>query len=150
YNTALAASAADIVLFTDDDVLVPPGWIAGMCAPILAGRADAVAGGVRIAAPLNRPWMEPFHRAILASSELAEPSAPRALTGANMAVARRVFERVPQFDPELGPGALGGWGDTLFSYQLVKAGFRLVAAFDVVADHQPDPDRLSRAAFADE
>ena len=47
------------------------------------------------------------------------------LTGANMAFARRVLDKVPGFDRELGPGGLGFCDDTLFSLQLRTAGFRL-------------------------
>ncbi len=39
----------DIVLTLDGDCVVGPGWLAAMCAPIRAGRADAVAGPVGFA-----------------------------------------------------------------------------------------------------
>ena len=53
------------------------------------------------------------------------------------------------FDPELGPGQLGFADDTLFSYQLVEAGFRLAGAFgeDAVVEHHFDPARLGRDSF---
>ena len=51
-----------IILFTDDDVRPPANWIEEMCAPILSGEADAVAGGVKLAPELLRPWMAVCHR----------------------------------------------------------------------------------------
>jgi len=51
------AIATAPLLFSDDAVRFPPDWIVPRIAPIVAGRADAVAGGVRLAPPLLRPWM---------------------------------------------------------------------------------------------
>ena len=148
YNAALGAARGEILLFTDDDVLPPRDWIAGMCAPIAAGAADAVAGGVRLAPHLLRPWMTPFHRAMLASTELMPPH-PDGLVGANMAFARRVLERVPRFDPELGPGALGFCDDTLLALQFQAAGYRVLGAPDVEVEHHPQASRLLRAGYRD-
>lgn len=145
-NAALAQARGQTLLFTDDDVRVPRDWVARMTAPILDGRADAVAGGVVLASAVRRDWMAPYHRTRFgATEEQVEPS----LIGANMAVARRVLERVPAFDPELGPGALGFYDDTLFSAQLVLAGFRVVAEPGVMVEHHVDPLRLSRTHMLD-
>ncbi|HEX8915292.1 MAG TPA: glycosyltransferase, partial [Humisphaera sp.] len=147
-NAAVAASShADVCLFTDDDVRFPPHWVSGMCGPILAGRADAVAGGVRLAPHLLRAWMEPLHRSWLASTEMMDPADPQNMVGANMAVSRRVFERVPQFDPALGPAGTGAGEDLLFSWQLKRAGYRVAAALDVAVEHHFQPHRLGRPHF---
>jgi hypothetical protein len=72
------------------------------------------------------------------------------LTEANMAFARRVLEKVPAFDPEIGPGALGSCEEALFSRQLVKAGFRLAAAGeDSTVAHHCGQQRLTRGSLAD-
>lgn len=147
YNTGMRAATGDVLLFTDDDVRVPQDWVAGMCRPIVDGVADAVAGGVRLAPHLLRPWMTPLHRSWLASTEFLNPQAPEEMVGANMAFSRRVLDRVPEFDVELGPGARGFADESLFSWQLLRAGFRLAPAFHVVVEHHVDPGRLSRASF---
>ena len=146
YNRALAEAAGSIFLFTDDDVRFPANWIAGMCEPILSGRADAVAGGVRFAPHLLRDWMTLEHRSSLASTERLNPDAPEEMVGANMAFARKVLEKVPQFDVNLGPGALGFGDDTLFSFQLKQAGYTLAGALDVSVEHHFDPSRLTRTS----
>src|SRR5256885_122646 len=56
-NSGLANTTGEVILFTDDDVRVSANWIEGMAEPILARKADAVAGGVRIAKELERGWM---------------------------------------------------------------------------------------------
>src|SRR5208283_2151695 len=63
---------------------------------------------------------------------------------------RRVLERVPAFDLELGQGALGSCEESLFSRQLLRAGFRLVAAGeDSTAVHYCGEHRLTRSVLMD-
>jgi glycosyltransferase involved in cell wall biosynthesis len=143
----LEAATGDMLLFTDDDVRVPPDWVAGMCAPLLAGTADAVAGAVRLAPPLRRPWLNALQSALLAETTgVFGPDGPSRLVGANMALHRRVFE-VLSFDPQLGPGARGLEEDTLLGLQLKAHGYRVAGAPDTVVVHVPGTDRLRRGAF---
>jgi len=146
-NRGLAEAKGDILLFTDDDVRPCKQWIEGMSEPITTGRTDAVAGTILIAPHLRRPWMEPIHYAYLASNEHIAHHRPTALIGASMGFSRRVLERVPAFDEQLGPGALGFRDDVLFSNQLTSAGYRLTRAMDYPVVHHFDPARLSRASF---
>lgn len=147
YHTGMAAAKGNIFLFTDDDLRLPQDWIAGMCAPILSGRADGVVGGVKIAPHLERDWMEPIHRGCLASTMDYDAADPPILIGANMAFSKTVLTQVPFYDLELGPGALGLCDDSLFSYQLKEAGYRLCAVLNVVAEHHFEAKRLLRANF---
>jgi len=66
-----------------------------------------------------------------------------------MAFSRRVLARVPAFDAELGAGPcqLGAAEETLFTYQLAEAGYRIASAFDVNVEHHLDPSRLTRRAL---
>lgn len=146
-NRALLEAKGDIILLTDDDVRPQPGWISTMSAPIAGGTADAVAGGIQFAPNLYRHWMEDFHRIYLASNDLLDPKSMKTMIGCNCAFSRNVLDKVPGFDPELGPGALGFWDDGLFSFQLVDAGYRLTAVFDRPVIHHFDPSRLSRQYF---
>jgi GT2 family glycosyltransferase len=146
-NAALAAARGEVILFTDDDVRLPHNWIEGMCAPILQGEADAIVGGVKIAPHLERSWMEKGHRWWMGSSEYINVDAPEGMIGANMAFSKKVLEKVPGFDTELGPGALGFEDDTLFTRQIVAAGYRLGCALDVCVEHHFDESRLSRDGF---
>ena len=148
-NRGLAEAKGDIILFTDDDVRPPADWIAGMCEPILSGKADAVAGGVRIAPGLLRPWMSPMHRSWLASSEWLESGKPQAMVGANMGFSRKVLEKVPGFDSELGAGALGSGEESLFSAQLIAAGYRIADRMDLCMEHHFQPSRLKRSSWLD-
>ena len=149
-NTGIAAARGEVLVFTDDDVRVPSDWLGSMVRPILTGEGDAVAGGIHLAPHLCRPWMGIFHRGWMASTEVLDQKNPEVLTGANMAFSRHVLDRVPAFDPELGAGTvLGGCDESLFSYQLRAAGFRIASAFHTSIEHHFDPSRLARKCFLD-
>ena len=147
-NAALRVAVGRVIVFLDDDTHPGPRWLEPLCAPILACAADAVAGGVRLAAHLERPWMTARHRTWLASTEWLAAGAPEEMVGANMALGRHVLAAVPSFDVELGAGALGYGEEALFSQQLLRAGFRIASAFDAMVEHHVDPARLTRAGFA--
>jgi glycosyltransferase involved in cell wall biosynthesis len=150
YNAGIAAARGRVLLFTDDDMRFPHEWIEGMCGPIFAGEVDAVAGGVRIADHLERPWMHEMHRLFIGGQTDTLTQENFDLQGTSMAVGRNVIEKVPAFDDELGPGSPTGlWSgeETLFSWQVVKAGFRVKLCKDVCVEHHFDPRRLGRQTF---
>ena len=150
-NRGVAVSTGRVLLYTDDDVRLPEEWVEPMAAPILRGDADAVAGGVELADALRRDWMTTSHTMLLADTEILRESDANRMVGANMAISREVFEVVPGFDPNLGPGreSTGFHEETLFSFQLQRAGFRLVKALDIAVEHHPVEERLQYSGFAE-
>jgi glycosyltransferase involved in cell wall biosynthesis len=146
-NTGLKHAKGNVLMFTDDDVRVPPDWISSLAKPILRGEVDAMAGGVRLAPHLRKPWMNDSNTGILAETKDIDPAAPERLVGANMAFHRKVLEAVPQFDPRLGAGALGMGEETLFSYQLREAVFTIGSAFDIEVEHHCDDTRFTAASL---
>lgn len=148
-NAALRAARGRALLFTDDDVRLPPDWLWSMAAPLLEGRADAVAGSVRLAPHLDRSWMQPFHRATLAATDLLREDDPGVMMGASMGFGRHVLEWVPEFDVRLGAGALGTAEESLFAWQLLDAGFRIARVSRPQVEHHCAEDRLSHAAYLD-
>ncbi|MBM3907993.1 MAG: glycosyltransferase family 2 protein [Gemmatimonadetes bacterium] len=147
YNGGLAVAAGSVILLTDDDVRPAPEWISSVCAPIWQGRAEMVAGGVSFPPHLHRPWMTPSLRSFLSSTELLDAANPEWVVGANLAFSRRVLERVPAFDPALGPGGLGFEDEVLFAWQVREAGFRIVGSLEYPVQHWFSPDRLRRSAL---
>ena len=108
----MAAARGEVLLWIDDDVRPGRAWIETICRPILDGRADAVAGRIKLPEHLERPWLQPWHRVCLAVD--APTTGDFDLTGASMAFARRVLEKVPAFDMEMGVGArVARGGDAL-------------------------------------
>jgi glucosyl-dolichyl phosphate glucuronosyltransferase len=146
-NTGIIAARGEILIFTDDDVRFDQGWLKGMTQPIVDDKFDALAGQVRIAPHLRRPWMTDIHLGWLASTHYLDPVSPAFAVGANMAFSRRVLDRVPQFDPELGAGRLGFAEEILFCWQIKQAHYRLGMAIDSVVEHHFDASRLTRESF---
>lgn len=140
-NTGMSVAQGGIILFTDDDVRPAPDWLEKMVTPLMEGTCDAVVGAVRAAEYLDRSWMEPMHK-VWVAIPVGTGDTERELVGANMGFRRSVLERVPAFDPELGPGALGFGDDTLFSWQLCEAGYRLRRVSDALVVHHFEPSRL--------
>lgn len=148
-NRAFIEARGDFILSADDDVRFPADWIGGMLKPMVDAGADAVAGGVVLAPDLLRPWMTSMHRAWLAETCWLDRGNPQFYVGANMAIARHVLDRVPNYDSSLGPGALGYCDDVLFSSQLIRAGYRIADGLNVCVIHHPEKDRLTRKAWLD-
>jgi hypothetical protein len=144
------AAAGRVIVYLDDDVRPPARWLEALCAPILAGTADAVAGGVRLA-PHHRAAVDDDAASGVARLDRGDRSAGAVGDGERETwrSGRHVLERVAAFDVELGPGALGYGEDALFSQQLLRAGFTIVSAFDAAVEHHANPSRLTRAGFRD-
>jgi GT2 family glycosyltransferase len=123
-NAAARTSDADVVLFTDDDCRVPPGWVDGMAAPF-ADPAVAIAFG-----PVRGLTHLP------GSDDPADPVPGEApfvpwtyAHGASMAIRRTALLAVGGFDERLGPGARPGSGEEHdLLVRLRERGWRAVIA----------------------
>lgn len=109
-NRAVHATTADLVIWTDDDVLVAPGWIEAYLAAADSCPDAAFFGGpIRIRFPDGKPdWVEENWQALrgcFAERDLGpEPvalAADRLPYGANFAV-RGPVQRQMEFDTRLG------------------------------------------------
>jgi len=111
-NTGLAATQASFVAFTDDDVMVPPGWLEAACGAMIDDPSiDYTGGPVRpiweTAAP---PWFDRERSDLWGTLAILDygptpfvfEDRQRVPLGANMAVRRTLIDRVGGFDPEFG------------------------------------------------
>jgi len=146
HNRGMAEANGEVFLWTDDDVRVPADWIERMCRPIVSGEVDAMQSGIKMAPHLRKPWLTRALAGILLDWTPDRVESPT-LVGANMAFAKQVRERVPFFDPDLGPGARGYYDDTLFGMQLVEAGYKIGFTPDAVVEHHFDESRLQHLSF---
>lgn len=138
----LSVARGAVVIWTDDDVVVPSGWASAMMRPIVDGEADAVAGGIAMAAELWRPWMT----ADLAAKYYAHipdpPAVAPGFAGANMAFRRDIGEQI-LFDPMLGTARYPGAEDVLVYVQMLEAGYRIIGIPDALVEHHFKADRLN-------
>jgi glucosyl-dolichyl phosphate glucuronosyltransferase len=111
-NTGLAATDAEIIIFTDDDVRVGEGWVEASCRAMLDDPAIDYTGGpvLPIWEQPRPPWLHE-HRSDLWGTLAILDYGPqvfifedrqRVPLGANMAVRRRLIDRIGGFDPKLG------------------------------------------------
>lgn len=143
-NTALAEASGEVLLFTDDDVEPAEDWIEKMARPLFERRCDAVAGRILLGKELQRPWFTHMHEIWLAVNSEPESESP-IMIGASMGVHRSVFDKIGNFDEELGPGASGFGEETLLWRQMLEAGLKIFPVRDTYVTHYPDMSRLSRA-----
>jgi GT2 family glycosyltransferase len=154
-NRGIAEARGSIIAFTDDDVLPPRDWVAGIVAAIDRWDADGLGGRIlpRWEAP-PPPWLEHDpamlgHLSILIATKprVFEPPAQPQVWGANMAFRRSVFEAIGGFDERLGLRGrqLFRGEDTEFAARAMRHGFRVAYDPEVVVHHRIGPERMRRS-----
>jgi O-antigen biosynthesis protein len=141
-NRAILEAKGEILAYTDDDVVVDPGWVKGL-AQVFSENPDVMAvTGLVVPYELEtesqllfelyggfgrgfeRRWFratpdKPLPWQLLGAGQFG--------TGANMAYRRSVFEKIGYFDPALDVGTLtNGGGDLEMFFRVLKAGYALV------------------------
>jgi glycosyltransferase involved in cell wall biosynthesis len=136
-NAGLRAAEGDLVVFVDDDVDAPPGWLAAY----LAGAerhpgADAFGGPIRARFEGRAPRSCGREPAPITTLDLGpEDRDADFVWGANMAIRRRAFDRLGPFDEELPQfGEEEEW-----LTRLRDAGGRVVYLADARLDHRREP-----------
>ncbi len=152
-NRALLEATTDIVAFTDDDVLIHPGWVSGIRKAFREEPAAVAMTGLVLPAELateaqilfevvggfgrgyRRKW---FSAAVDAGEVAAHLYAGTGGfgTGANMAFLREPALALGGFDPALDVGtATGGGGDLEMFFRVVAAGKLFVYEPSAVIRH---------------
>ena len=134
-NAAIAAARHDVLVFTDDDVLVERDWLGRLVDALLAAPVrSAVTGTVRpgstgghVPSVTHRTKAEVF-----SGRPFADPLFPN-----NMALRRQAFDEVGLFDERLGAGGeFASAEDSDFGYRLLEAGYEIAFVPDAVLYHR--------------
>lgn len=134
-NAAIAAVRHDVIVFTDDDVLVERDWLAKLVEPLLAAPPrTATTGGVLPATtdghiPSLTQRAEPE---VFSGRPFCDP-----LFSNNMALRRQAFDDVGGFDERFGAGApFSNAEDNDLGYRLLEAGYEIVFVPDAILYHR--------------
>jgi glycosyltransferase involved in cell wall biosynthesis len=148
-NTGIAATRADLIAFVDDDVWVPPNWIAAL----VAGAAqhpefEALGGPIKARLVGPAPRFCGREQPPITSLDLGPADCDAEFVwGANMAVRRNAIDRIGPFDASLrGNGDEEDW-----LLRLRAAGGRIGYIADAGLEHRRvgDDARLRSLARAE-
>ena len=152
-NRALRAATGDIMVWTDDDVLVDAGWIERILNGFAQFDADFVFGpSTPVWAEGTAPvWFSDLHHGKLALIDYGrEPFIVKDLStpffGLNFAVKRDLLVALGCFREDLGVKEESGGGEDIDLFRrAVNAGRRIVYVPDAVVQHVIPPIRTTRA-----
>jgi glucosyl-dolichyl phosphate glucuronosyltransferase len=155
-NTAIRSSGAGIVLTTDDDVRVEPGWLDAAVDALTNLQCDYLTGKV---VPIwnGRPpsWLPATDgrmRGVLGLLDFGPTPVPltnRSPIGVNAAFRREAFVRVGLFDTSIGrkPGTLLGQEVRDWYIRARSAGLRGYYVPQMVVEHVVSSSRLTKRYF---
>ena len=159
-NAGIAATTAPLLAFIDDDVIVADGWLDAAVAPLLDDSDLEYTGGpVRPLWEAPRPaWLSGTRGDLWGTIAICdygpEPfvfeQRRRVPLGANMAVRRRLFDRIGGFDPTLGRNNgrhLLGQEVPEFLARARGVGARGLYVPSMIVDHHVPARRLTKAYF---
>jgi GT2 family glycosyltransferase len=150
-NRAIIEARGDIIAFTDDDVVVDPGWVKALAAVFdEEPEAMAVTGSV-VPYELETESQELFERyggfcrgferrwyhANSAPLARVHGMTGRYGAGANMAYRSNLFKNIGCFDPALDMGTVtNGGGDLEMFFRVLKGGYCLVYEPNALVRHR--------------
>jgi GT2 family glycosyltransferase len=137
-NVGIELSRGDVIVFTDDDCRVAADWVPTLT-NIFATDPEAavVCGRVRVPDDVRQSgFTESFEPRVREWKGRFPPFGTDWGITANLAVRRDVVERIGRFDPVLGAGGpLRSGGEPDFLFRVLRSGYKIVNAREVVVDH---------------
>ncbi|MDD1752497.1 MAG: glycosyltransferase [Methanotrichaceae archaeon] len=143
-------SRSEIVVYTDDDVIVDLNWINGILQPFFDPEIAAVTGLVmplELETPAQeqfdsvyRNWRQ-FERREISAASISAALAYNVGSGANMAFRRQIVNKLSLFDSEMDCGtSTYAAGDLYAFYRLLSLGYRIIYNPNAIVWHQYKKD----------
>ncbi len=149
---------AEILVYVDDDVIVPPGWLEKMLEPFRDPEVGMVGGKIVARWEAPRPeWLAEFPASYLSLLDLGDErrtlETSGEIYGANMAVRRNVLYNAGGFHPDaMGDRRLllyRGDGETGLCQKALDEGYQLVYEPEAWLEHRIPAERLTPEAFCE-
>ena len=141
----------EILVYIDDDVLCPPGWLTAMMTPYQDQQVAMVAGKVVLHFEETPPaWLPPFHGLLSALDwgDTARAVSPYGTpVGCNMSVRKKVLFEVGGFNPDgFGDRSLihlRGDGECGLAHKIHEAGYLVWYAPEAMLEHRVPSTRMT-------
>jgi|HubBroStandDraft_6_1064221.scaffolds.fasta_scaffold00141_13 glycosyltransferase involved in cell wall biosynthesis len=152
-NAGIAEARGEVIVFTDDDVLLHRDWLSNLKQTFERFDCAAVAG--RVVPMWNQPkpdWLEMEGQFAVVHYELGDEfrEIREPPLGANSAFRRDVFQRHGLFRLDLGVSGSKHTitcDDTEFGERLIRAGEKIMYSPNAIVYHPVDPKRTTKKYF---
>ena len=150
------AAQGEILVYVDDDVLVPPGWLEAVCTPYADSQVACVGGKILPKWEAEPPsWLSTIRPGYLSLLDLGHDvrdlAWPETVYGCNMSVRKSVLFEVGGFNPDgFGDRSLiwhRGDGETGLQRKVYNADYKVVYVSDAWLYHRVPASRLTPAYF---
>ncbi|MGH7494717.1 MAG: glycosyltransferase family 2 protein [bacterium] len=152
-NRAITEARGEIIAFTDDDVIVDPGWVAALARVFVESPEVMAVTGLVVPFELETEAQILFERFYgfgkgfvrkryhidrgRSRKEKFHVRAGRFGTGANMSFRRSLFEKIGNFDPALDVGTVtNGGGDLEMFFRVIQEGYTLIYEPSAIVRHR--------------
>lgn len=133
-NLGAILAKGEIVVYIDDDVIVPSGWLESLCQPFNNPKVGGVGGKILPKWEAVPPdWLKLLDSSYFSLLDLGDSDRdmtfPETPYGCNMAYRRELILSLGGFSPDGIGGAWIEWqrgdGETGFAYKVYKEGYRI-------------------------
>lgn len=150
-------SRGNILVFVDDDIVAPPGWLSALLRSYMDPMVGCTGGKVILdmESPPPKWWKEEFREGHLAQLDYGTERIllnwPRCVWSCNMSVRRHIFESVGGFNPDFSadPAELWNTGDNEcgLEWKILQAGYKIFYEPDAWVKHRIPAGRLTPEYF---
>jgi len=148
-NRAIAEARGDLIVFSDDDILVEPDWITRIAAPFASdpgGRIGAAGGEVIPVFPDGLPpWIAGWHAPLRFRPDAGPLPPHQSPMGANLALPRSVLSSLGNFHTDLdrAAGNYFSGGDSEMIRRVRAAGLEVWFVPEAAVRHQMPASRTT-------